>query len=302
MKVRTLHYCIRQGIGSLFKNRLMTLASIGTISACLLILGISYCIAANVDYMMEDLENSIGITAFMNEDITEVERIKLEEKIRNHPDIESVTYVSPEEAWKRFKEQIKEDGEELLAGLEEDNPLSGSASFEIYLKNPERQGEVLSFLETVEGIRSINHAKDTADILISFNQMVRIISLILIAILALIGILLMTNTIKLTVYIRKNEINIMKYVGATDSFIKLPFLVEGIFIGLLGALIPLGVIWISYQFIVRKIYEEFSVIQNLLTFLDAKDIFIVLGPISILIGGIIGMIGSSISVRKHLNV
>ena len=132
--------------------------------------------------------------------------------------------------------------------------------------------------------------------------MVRIISLILIAILALIGILLMTNTIKLTVYIRKNEINIMKYVGATDSFIKLPFLVEGIFIGLLGALIPLGVIWISYQFIVRKIYEEFSVIQNLLTFLDAKDIFIVLGPISILIGGIICMIGSSISVRKDLNV
>ena len=94
----------------------------------------------------------------------------------------------------------------------------------------------------------------------------------------------------------------MKYVGSTDAFIRLPFLVEGILIGLLGAFIPLGVIWISYQFIVQKIYEQFSVIQNLLTFLDIKEIFITLFPISIIIGASIGMIGSMISVRKHLNV
>ncbi len=304
MKPRTIRNCISQGIASLFKNRLMTLASIGTISACLLILGISYCIAANVDYMMEDIESNIGITTFLESGITEEKRIEIMKKIENHTDVESVIYISPEEAWEQFKKKMQEDQEDsdILIGLEEDNPLADSASFEIYLKNPEYQEEVVSFLETLDGIRSINHDQDTTEILISFNYMVRMISLVLIAILALIGILLMTNTIKLTVYIRKNEINIMKYVGSTDAFIRLPFLVEGILIGLLGAFIPLGVIWISYQFIVQKIYEQFSVIQNLLTFLDIKEIFITLFPISIIIGASIGMIGSMISVRKHLNV
>ncbi|NMA84828.1 MAG: ABC transporter permease [Epulopiscium sp.] len=302
MKIRTINYCIRQGIKSLFQNRLMTLASIGTISACLFILGISYCIAANVDYMMEDLEASIGMTVFLDEELTEVERNALQRKIADHIDIETVIYVSPEEAWARFKDELEDGGEELLIGLDEDNPLAGSASFEILLKNPDNQGEVIVFLEKLAGIRTINHAKDTADVLLTFNQMVRIISLILIAILALIGILLMTNTIKLTVYIRKNEINIMKYVGATDYFIRIPFLIEGILIGMLGAILPLGVIWFSYQWMIEKIYEEFSIIKNLLTFLGAKEIFIVLAPLSLLIGAGIGMIGSGISVRKHLNV
>lgn len=274
----------------------MSLASIGTIASCLIIVGIFYCIAVNVDYILKTLEETSGITVFyVEEDIT---KEKLEAKLNNMDHIDKIVYISPEEALNKEK---KEWGEyaSLLDGLENDNPLP--PSFEITLDDIRYQKEVVSKLDKISGVE-IRYLEEETKILIGFNNMIRIISLVLILILALIGIMLMDNTIRLTVYIRKSEINIMKYIGATDWFIRWPFVIEGIIIGLIGSILPLVIIWFSYNFITELIYEKNTLIQNVLTFRTAQEIFHVLSPISLAIGMGIGIIGSSISIRRYLKV
>jgi cell division transport system permease protein len=298
MKIRTTKYLVAQGFGGIWKNRLMSLASIGTIAACLLIVGIAYSIAANVDYMMKGLEQTLGITVYVDEQMEEMEIEQLEATLNKIAHVQQVQYVSRDEALKRLKEDIGENIG-ILEGLENDNPLP--ASFEITLEDAKYQEDVIKELNKIQRIE-VKYFKDEAAILVGINNMIRIVSLILISILALIGIMLMANTIKLTVYIRKQEINIMKYIGATDWFIRWPFVMEGILIGLIGAMIPLLLIWFSYNFIIQLLYEKYAIIQNLFKFLGTQEIFAVLFPVSIFIGVGIGIIGSGISIRRYLKV
>ncbi|WP_058486739.1 permease-like cell division protein FtsX [Defluviitalea phaphyphila] len=298
MKIRTVKYFASQGFKGVWRNGLMSLASIGTIASCLIIVGIFYCIAANVDYILKTLEETTGITVFYMGENTE-ENIKyVEDKLNDIEYIKEIIYISPQEALEKEK---KEWGEyaSLLDGLENDNPLP--PSFEITLDDIRHQEYVVSKLNTIPDIE-IRYLEEETKILIGFNNMIRIISLVLIVILGFIGIMLMENTIRLTVFIRKNEINIMKYIGATDWFIRWPFVVEGIVIGFIGSILPLTIIWFSYNFVTELIYEKNTFLQNILTFRTPEEIFKVLVPVSLVIGIGIGIIGSSISIRKYLKV
>lgn len=296
MKIRTIKYFAGQGLRGIWRNRLMSLASMGTIASCLMIVGIFYCIAVNVDYMLETLEETGGITVFYTEDVSEKKTEALKQQINNIEHIKNIVYISPEDALNKEK---KEWGEyaSLLEGLENDNPLP--PSFEIALEDIRYQKNVVEQLTKIEGIE-VRYLEEETKILIGFNNMIRIISLVLILVLGFIGIMLMDNTIRLTVYVRKSEINIMKYIGATDWFIRWPFIIEGIIIGLIGAVIPLGILWFSYNFITELIYEKNTLIQNILSFRSTEEIFQVLSPVSLAIGISIGIIGSSISIRRYL--
>ena len=301
MRIRTLKYWLTEGGKGLVRNRLMSLASIATIGACLFILGITYCVITNIDYILLEIDETVGITAFIKEDTEENEIKTILNKLENRSEVKSVKYVTPEEAWKSFKESLGED-EALLVGLGDDNPLENSASFEITLNDINKQDQIVGYLDTFPEIRKINHSKQSVDILVSFGKLIRYISIAIISILIFIAVLLMNNTIKLTVFMRKNEINIMKYIGATDAFVRGPFIVEGILIGVIGALIPYFIIKISYKYIINLIYEKIPGITNLVNFMDINSLKATLFVLFIVIGVGIGIIGSKTSIRKYLKV
>ncbi len=301
MKIRTIKLYFKEGFYGIFRNRLMSLAAVATIAACLFIVGISYCVAINLDFMLETLEKTMGVTVFLEKDITMTQIEQMHNRIKQIPHVTEVKYISPKQALDEFQRDLGEQGGAgVLEGLELDNPLS--PSFEISLTNAKYQRAIIESLSELQGVKKIKHAQSEAEILMGINRMLRIISLILVGILSIIGIIIIMNTIKITVYIRRYEINIMKYIGATDWFIRWPFVIEGILIGLIGACIPIFIIWASYGFVIQLIYDKFTVIQNLFVFRQANEIFPALLPIAIAMGGIIGMIGSTLSVRKHLRV
>ena len=249
--------------------------------------------------MLEILEETAGITVFYTKEKYNEKTIEdIKEKINKIDNVKEVKYISPEEALESEKAEWGEYAS-LLDGLEEDNPLP--PSFELTLEDIRYQKDVISQLNEINGIE-VRYFEEETKILISFNNIIRIISLVLILVLCFIGIMLMDNTIRLTVYIRKTEINIMKYIGATDWFIRWPFIIEGIIIGLIGAIIPLGIVWAFYNFITQLIYEKNTVLQNILAFRTTEEIFSVLTPVSLIIGVSIGIIGSSISIRRYLKV
>lgn len=301
MKIRTLQYSLIQGIKGLFKNRLMTVASIGIISACLFILGVSYCILLNIDYMIENFDDTLSIVTFLEGGLTEDQVNNLLTDIESDTNVKTVIYTSPEEAWNEFKGEL-DANEDILAELEKDNPLSDSASFEIFLYDASKQEDFVAYINTLPGIRDCYYSQESIDVIVNFSVLLQYISLILISILLAIATLLIANTIKIGLFIRRHEINIMKYLGAKDSFIRLPFVIEGILIGLLGALIPFGIIYYSYDYLINIINDEFYMLNDFIAFVELSQIVSILGPIFLSIGIGIGIVGSFLSIRKHLRV
>lgn len=297
MKWNTVKYLLKEGILGLWKNRLMALASAGTIVLCLLILGMSYSLVENIEYILAQVETQMGITAYINIDIDDVKTKEIEEKIKKVPNVLEVTYISKEEALKTFAGD--QDNQDLFLQFQEDNPLP--ASFEIKAEGVEFQEEIVGKLTAIPELQITYFEKET-DMFISINKSIQMISLTVIGCLIIIGLLLITNTIKLTVYVRKREINIMKYIGATDAFIRLPFLIEGISIGIIGCLIPIGIIRWGYIYLVEFVSKSLSSILGGMTLVPVGEIMAGLIPIFALLGIGIGALGSGIAIHKHLKV
>lgn len=305
MKIRSIHVCLKQGLQGIWRNRLMVLASVCTVSACLFILGIVYCLVANVQQFADDLDDSLGIIAFLSENVSEESVPTLVEQIRDMEGVKEVTYVSADEAWQNFKESMGFDdqlGEDTLAQLDQDNPLANSASLEIYLYEAADQNDFVAQLQTMPQIRSIRYAAETADVLANLSSMITWGGMALILLLVFIAILLISNTIKLSVFVRRTEIGIMKYIGAKDSFVKIPFIVEGMIIGVLGAVLPAILIYFSYGSIVNFVMQQFGTFTQLIHFISANTILIQLIPIFLAVGIVVGVLGSTLSLRKYLKV
>lgn len=300
MRIRSMKYYFKEAIKSLFKNNLMTVASIITVSSCIFIFIFSYCLASNVDYILEQLEDSIMISVFVDDKLTDDQVKVLEQKIVKTSHVVKVEFTSSEEALKKMSDELG-DSSGLMEGLKDDNPLP--RSFDVYYDSATNQKSVLASLNELikqqSGITRIKHF--STDTLIKINNVIRVFSIIIILGMGIISIVIITNTIKLTVNNRKNEINIMKYVGATDWFIRWPFLIEGMIIGAIGASIPLFVSMIIY----RNLEFNFKEFSNLMLDYDVKTLTSVFGfliPVAIFLGVSIGIIGSAMSIRKHLKV
>ncbi len=299
MKFNSIKYFVKEGFTNLFRNRLMTVASIAIVSACILIMSFSYCLVSNLSYILKQIEDNVGIAVFLEDDLDADAVNEINEKINKIDHIESVFYISPDEALEEFKEEWDTDG--ILDGFDsENNPLS--KSFEINLEDIKYQDEVLSQLESIDGIRNIRHAQMGTELLLKANKFISIFGGFVIIVLGLLSVLIIMNTIKISVFTRKVEINIMKFVGATDWFIRWPFVIEGIIIGAVGALIPLIISWPTYSQIVAVIYDKFPVIKDLVVFHYTSDIFSFLIPFSLIFGIALGVGGSIFSIRKHLRV
>ena len=302
MNASNIGYSIKQGFKNIYHNRLFSLASIGTITACLFLFGIFYFILANFTHMVQEAETSVGVTVFFDEGTREFRMHEIGQMIADRPEVESVEFTSAEEAWEKVKEQMFNGRDELAESFGDDNPLADSASYGVYLKDISKQAELVSYIETIPDVRMVKSSDTTAAGLSSFNNLVGYVSVAIMVILTAVAIFLISTTISMGISVRRDEIAIMKLIGATDFFIRAPFIVEGVIIGLIGAVIPLIILWFLYREIVVYVTEKFLLLTGVLDFLSAKEVFAALVPIAFAMGVGIGLIGSLITVRKHLKV
>ncbi len=300
MRLSTIKYFIKEGFAGLKKNMLMTVASMIAVAACITIMSFSYCVVTNLQYMLNQMEDSIGIAVFLKGDLTSDEITRIQNQIKGLDHVLDASYVSPDDALDQLKDEWGAE-EDIFVGLDgENNPLSHS--FKIELEDITYQDQVLQELQNIDGIENMNYAKTETEVLLKASNAFRIVGILVMLILGVISVMIIVNTIKISVVNRRIEINIMKYVGATDWFIRWPFLIEGVIIGLVGALIPTLIGWPLYAKTVSLFYEYLPIIQNLAQFKASGDIYSVLLPLSLAFGVALGVIGSVTSIRKHLRV
>lgn len=295
-------YSVRQGMKSLRKNRMFTLASIGTIAACLFLFGLFYFVVSNFQHMIKEIETAVGVTVFFEEGISQEQVDSIGEAIRFREEVDHIEYISAEEAWAKFVRENFSDNTELVDSFGTDNPLENSASYQVFLKDISNQQEIADYINGIEGVRTVKRSDETAKNLENANLLVSYVSIAIIAILLAVSVFLINSTISTGITVRRSEIEIMRLMGASDFFIRAPFIVEGVVIGMVGALIPLVILLFSYNTIIHYIKTRFEVISGWLDFLGAAQVFQMLIPVCLLIGIGIGFLGSFVTVRKHLDV
>lgn len=299
MRFSTLIYTIKQGIINIFRNKWYSLASMATISACLFMFGIFYSLVANFQYIVKEAQDGVAVTVFFEEGISDERIAEIGSLIEKRAEVSHVNFVSADAAWESFKDDYLG---EYADGFGDDNPLPNSANYEVYLNDVSMQDSLVTYVESLDGVRRVNRSEVTANTLSGMNKLIGYASAGIIAILLAVSIFLISNTVTIGISVRKEEINIMKYIGATDFFVRAPFVIEGILIGLAGSVLPLAIIYVIYNNVIAYVSTRFSMLSQLLKFLTVDQVFQVLMPISLIIGIGIGFFGSFSTVRKHIRV
>lgn len=296
---------------------MFSLASIATMSACIFLFGLFFSILVNFQYIIKSAEEGVAITVFFNDDATEEQKKEIGEQLESRDDVSEVKYVSADDAWAVFQKEYFGDNPELAEGFKDDNPLAGSDNYEVYMKTVKgddkdliakskslsaTQQDLVKFAQSLDGVRQVNKSDVVANTLSSVNMLVAYVSIAIIAILLGVSIFLISNTVTTGITVRKEEIAIMKYIGAKDFVVRSPFVIEGLIIGLFGAVIPLALLYFLYDKAVVYIMEKFSILKNIITFLPVGNVYIYLLPIGLAMGIGIGFLGSYFTVRKHLRV
>lgn len=301
MKINTFFYSIQQGFKNIARNSMFSLASIATMAACIFMFGIFYILVFNVNSMVQDAEESVAITVFFDEGVTEEQIKEIGKTVAKRSEVRDMVFVSAEEAWESFKEIYFEGNEEYAEGFTE-NPLANSANYEIYLKDISQQSTLVKYLQSIEEVREVKQSQSVAETLTEFNKILSIVSGGIIMILLCVAVFLINNTITVGIAVRREEIAIMKLIGATDYLVRAPFIVEGIVIGLIGASIPLGLLFVLYDKVMLYVAEKFAFIGSFLEFVSPQILFQGLIPIGLVLGVGIGFFGSLWTIRKHLKV
>ncbi len=284
------------------RNKSYFIASVVTIAACIFLMGLFLSIAMNFVSAVGQAEDEISITVFFDEGTDESQILEIQSEIESWDEVASTVYTSAEEAWENFKDSYFEDYPDLAEGFENDNPLADSASIDVYMSDITLQDELSERLEALDGVRQVNRSETTASALSDIGKIVAAVSGILIIVLLAVSIFLISNTIAMGINARKDEIQIMKYVGATDFFVSSPFIFEGIFIGIIGAAIPVLIILIIYRSAAGYFIAEFQAISSSFTLLGTGQIFVVFVPVAVVIGAGIGVVGSLISTKRYIKV
>ncbi len=317
MRISTFGYVGKQGVKNIWRNKMFSLASIATMSACIFLFGLFFSILVNFQYIIKSAEEGVAITVLFNDDATEEQKKEIGEQLESRDDVSEVKYVSADDAWAEFQKDYFGDNPELAEGFKDDNPLAHSDNYEVYMKTVKgnnkdliakskslsaTQRDLVKFAQSLDGVRQVNKSDVVANTLSSVNMLVAYVSIAIIAILLGVSIFLISNTVTTGITVRKEEIAIMKYIGAKDFVVRSPFVIEGLIIGLFGAVIPLALLYFLYDKAVVYIMEKFSILKNIITFLPVGNVYIYLLPIGLAMGIGIGFLGSYFTVRKHLRV
>lgn len=295
MKIRTMEYFIREAVGSLRHNGLMSVASVSTVALSLLILGMFLIMVLNLNNMAAALESQVQISVYLQDNQSDRDMREIGTRITKLPGVTEVTFITKDEALAKFKERLG-DQQSLLAALGDTNPLP--YSFEVKVDKPERVKQVAQATGQMKGVENAKFGEKVVEQLFTLTKWIRVVGLILIVFLALAALFIIANTIRITVFARRKEIGIMKYVGATDAFIRWPFLIEGMILGFGGALIAVLLLVKTYGLLAEQIYAN-------LVFLPLIPQYPFLTHLSILllaVGTAIGALGSTISLKRFMKV
>ena len=317
MRISTIGYVGKQGVKNIWRNKMFSLASVATMSACIFLFGLFFSILVNFQYIIRTAEEGVAITVFFEEDATDEQKEEIGQQLAEHEGVADVNYVSADEAWGEFQKEYFGDNPELAEGFKDDNPLASSDNYEVYMETVENddqslvarsrslsetQNELVEFAQGLDGVREVNKSDVVAKTLSSVNALVAIVSIVIIVILFGVSIFLISNTVTMGITVRKEEIAIMKYIGAKDFVVRSPFVIEGLIIGIFGAAIPLTLLYFLYDRAVQYIMTKFSILQNIIDFLPVGTVYQILLPVGLIMGIGIGFLGSFFTVRKHLKV
>ncbi|GED67621.1 cell division protein FtsX [Brevibacillus reuszeri] len=298
MKIRTLGRHVREGVKNLGRNGWMSFASISAVTFTLFILGVFLVLAMNVNYFAQSVEKQVEIRVFMA-DLTPKEALQqFEQDVRALDKVESVQFISKDEGLKQFRESMG-DKAYLFDGLEKGNPLPDT--FVIKAKMPQDTAALAVQIKQMKNVRSLNYGEGTVEKLFAATDTVRNVGIGFIIGLGFTAMFLIANTIKLTIVARRREIEIMKLVGATNWFIRWPFFVEGLLMGITGALIPIIILGVGYHYLLDAIKSSFEATQ-LFTLLPLFPLVYQVALALLAIGAFIGIWGSMVSVRRFLRV
>lgn len=302
MRPSTFWYNFKQGFKNIRRNWMFSLASVITMAACIFLFSIFFSIVENLNFITRTVEQDVAITVFFDKGTTDEEMQEIGEKIKARPEVAKVNFVSADEAWEEFKDVYLGGSEEAAEGFKDDNPLANSANYEVYVKQIEQQSQLVDYISNLEHVREVRQSEEAEETLTSINRLIFYVSLGIIAVLLIISIFLISNTVSVGISVRREEIGIMKLIGASNFFVRFPFLLEGIILGLIGAAIPLGAFYFLYNEAVRMVLTKFNGLSDFMQFIPVNDIYRVLLPIGLILGMGIGLIGSYITTRKHLKV
>ena len=302
MKISTVGYSMKQGVKNIGRNKMFSLASVATMAACIFVFGLFFAIVMNFSYIVHKAEEGVAITIFFEEDATQTEISNIKTELEKRDDVKEINYISGDEAWEKFKDEYFGENSDAAEGFANDNPLANSDNYEVFMSEVASQQDLVEFAEGLPGVREVKKSDMVAKTLMSVNKLVAYISIAIIAILLAVSIFLISNTVTMGITVRREEIAIMKYIGAKDGFVRAPFIIEGILIGLVGAIIPLIMLYFMYNKAITYILNKFSLLNNILDFLPVTQVYQTLLPVGLVLGIGIGFLGSFFTIRKHLRV
>ncbi|RBP69064.1 cell division transport system permease protein [Alkalibaculum bacchi] len=298
MKINTFRYFFRDCFRSIKKNSLMSIASIISVLAALVILGIFLILAFNIEHITNEMENQLELKVFLKEDITEAQKDSLENAFDSNSNIESFIFETKEDALKNMAEELNQY-QKILEGLEEDNPLP--ESYVVKAVNGEKIVPLSKELSELEGVDYINYGEEYVDSLIKFSNFANALSLVVLVILTGISLFIIFNTIKITVFARRKEIGIMKLIGSTNWYIRIPFLIEGSILGFVGSLLAVLVVRNGYYFFLGILQEQSGILMGT-TFATPEMIMPQITTYFLIYGIGVGAVGSLFSMRKFLDI
>lgn len=301
MRPSTIWYTLKQGVKNIKRNMMFSIASVLTMSACILLFGVFYSIVNNVNNIAHKVEEEVPITVFFDEGTTDEQIQQIGALIQERPEVAQIQYESADDAWEKMKKEYFGDTD-VADGFKDDNPLVNSSNYHVYLKDISKQAVIVAYIQTLDHVREVSQSEQAAKTLGSINKLVSGISIVIIVILLLISVFLISNTVSVGITVRKDEIGIMKYIGATDAFVRAPFLLEGMVLGVIGAAIPLVILYFAYNSAVTYVLTRFNVLMGVVEFIPVGRIYMTLLPIGLALGIGIGLLGSFWTTRKHLKV
>ena len=281
---------------------MFSVASIATMSACIFLFGLFFSIVVNFQYIVRNAESNVTMTVFFDEGLDQGRINEIGEEINARDEVVQVNYISAPEAWNSFRDEYFNGSDAAAESFQGDNPLAKLSSYEVYVDQIENQDELISYIQGLSGVRVVNSSESATQTLSTFNKLLGYVSAAIIIILLAVSIFLISNTISVGISVRSNEIAIMKLIGATNFFVRAPFTIEGLLLGLVGSAIPLGLVYVLYGKTVSFVLTRFHILNDIVQFLDVKQVFAVLLPVGLVLGIGIGFVGSRFTIRKHLKV
>lgn len=295
MKIRTFIYFIKEAIKSMRRNGLMSLASISTVALSLFILGVFACGVVNLNNLASHLESQVQISIYLKDNLTTPQVMELGKKLKALPDLKEIEFVTKDEAMKRFKERLGEQ-QQLVDSLDGHNPLP--TSYVLTFNTPDQVKSTAELVSKYPEVESTHYGQDVIEQIFEVTKIIRIGGIILIGFLAGATLFIISNTIRLTVFARRKEIGIMKYVGATNGFIRWPFLLEGMFLGAIGGIIAGLATWQFYQYVTAQVVANFA----FMPLVPLMPFIYQLSGGLVGVGIVVGAIGSTISLKQYMKV